>query len=208
MSRKKINRQSNRQEKLSELVLSGKIKSSKDELAKLNSTSARIIRIKQIERQQRFLRHFAEAMNLNVAMACRMSGIGRYAVYKWMRTDPKFARQFLMIEESIKDHVEMKLMEKINSGDRECTMFFLRTKARDRGYAEKQSIDVEVTERIPQERIDAIVKAHERIIKDNYHIPDQIIKHLEHAKMMEKKRLLPEECQQDIIDIEVTHAER
>lgn len=71
-------------------------------------------------------------------------------------------------------------------------MFFARTKLRDRGYGEHQSVEVGVTERMPQEKIDAIVRAHERVIKENSCIPERVFQHLEQAKTAEKRRLLPE----------------
>lgn len=79
-------------------------------------------------------------------------------------------------------------------------MFFARTKLRDRGYGEHQSVEVGITERLPQEKIDAIVRAHERIIKENSCIPERVFQHLEQAKTAERRRLLPE-----VIDVELVN---
>jgi hypothetical protein len=160
-------------------------------------SASQAIRLKQLERQQRFIECFKEVGNLNISQACRMAGIGRLAVYRWMRVDVKFARQMLMIEESVKDDIEGCLVEEAKAKQKDILMFFARTKMRDRGYGEHQSVELGVTERMSQEKIDAIVRAHERVIKENSCIPERVFQHLEQAKAAEKRRLLP-----DVIDVE------
>lgn len=68
-------------------------------------------------------------------LACRKVGIGRTMLYQYMNDDLDFAQQVEEIEESCKDYVEGRFIKEfVLTGDRASMMFFLKAKAKDRGY--------------------------------------------------------------------------
>lgn len=69
-----------------------------------------------------------------IKVACKLAGISRTMLYEYKKEDPGFAKQITEIEESAKDFVEGKLIELILKGDRAAIMFWLKAKAKDRGY--------------------------------------------------------------------------
>lgn len=90
-----------------------------------------------------------------VSSACESADISRVTFYEWVKTDPEFAAEVEEINESAIDFVESKLYQKINGV--ECAtvtqkgetvvyevppsdtaiIFFLKTKAKKRGYVER-----------------------------------------------------------------------
>lgn len=92
------------------------------------------------------LKHF----NGIISSACEAVGICRQTYYNYMSDDKDFANKVDEINEACIDHVESKLMEKINgikiSSDKgvydlppsdTAIIFFLKTKAKKRGYVER-----------------------------------------------------------------------
>lgn len=96
----------------------------------------------------------------NISKACEAFPMSRMTYYDWMKED-WFKEKVEEINESIIDHVESKLHEKINGvtvqtfdsqglpviytvppSDRAIT-FFLSTKGRKRGYQENKQVDIQ-----------------------------------------------------------------
>lgn len=79
----------------------------------------------------------------NVTQTCNAIGIDRTTYYDWIKKDPKFKKQIeeLEPEERFMDFLESKLVEKINGGDTTSIIFALKTKAKKRGYVERQEIE-------------------------------------------------------------------
>jgi len=75
-------------------------------------------------------------------------------------------------------------------GCKDRQMFIMRTKGRSRGYGEHQTIESDITHRIAQDRIDAIVRAHEKVVTGSIRLPDGVLKHLEKARDGERTRLM------------------
>ena len=97
--------------------------------------------------------NFLEALKNNlghITEACKSSNIHRRTYYSWIDKDEKFKQQCEDVEESLLDLAESKLLENINNNDNTCIIFYLKTKGKNRGYIEKQ--EVEVTK--PFDRID------------------------------------------------------
>ena len=95
------------------------------------------------------LKHF----NGIISSACEAVGISRQTYYNYLADDKAFAEQVEEINEASIDHVESKLMEKINgvtvqAGEKvydvppsdTAIIFFLKTKAKKRGYVERQEV--------------------------------------------------------------------
>lgn len=92
-----------------------------------------------------------------VTTACQNANVSRSQFYEWQNTDPQFKAAVEDVNESAIDHVESKLLEKINGikmaakGQEDdgatavyslppsdtAIIFFLKCKAKKRGYVER-----------------------------------------------------------------------
>lgn len=95
----------------------------------------------------------------NVSNACISFGISRTTHYNWVNDDPWYKSQVEDIGESVIDFVENKLLSRINGitmatqtpeGETiiytekpsdACIIFYLKTRAKHRGYVEKNEVD-------------------------------------------------------------------
>lgn len=100
--------------------------------------------IKTAEAKQEFLRAF-EAKAGNVKVACQAMGMPRSKYYAWRRTDLAFAEAVDDVLEGLKDFAESKLMVNIQQGKEASIFFFLKCKAKDRGYIERVDINHNAT---------------------------------------------------------------
>lgn len=93
-----------------------------------------------------------------VTDACKMVGVSRQTFYVYMKEDPEFKAAVDEISEVAIDFAESKLFQLINGvhcektiatetivyqkpPDTIATIFYLKTKAKKRGYIEKQEIE-------------------------------------------------------------------
>jgi ACT domain-containing protein len=72
--------------------------------------------------------------------ACKIVGVDRTTFYKYIKDDPQFAEQVKDVQEVAIDFAESKLYEQIKESNTTATIFYLKTKAKHRGYVEKQEI--------------------------------------------------------------------
>ena len=74
-----------------------------------------------------------------VTTAAKVAGIARTQHYKWIEEDPlyKKAIEDLDCDNTVIDFAESKLHKKINDGDTTALIFFLKTRAKRRGYVER-----------------------------------------------------------------------
>ena len=112
-------------------------------------------------RRKLFLRALWSARGI-VKTACQSAGCSRDFYVRGMRNDPDFRIAVEMIQEDAIDFAEGKLLENIEKGYEASTIFYLKTKAKHRGYNERELIgvnpnneiksltDVELNERIEQ----------------------------------------------------------
>lgn len=63
----------------------------------------------------------------------------------WMRSDKKFCEEVLSIRENKIDLAESRLVEAANSGQSWAIALIVRTLGKNRGYTEKQEVDLNVT---------------------------------------------------------------
>ena len=106
--------------------------------------------------KKEFLEAFVKHKGV-IQYAADEAGISRQTFYNWKKKDKEFAAAVEDVEEASKDRVESKLFEliegvqvqKIVQGeeviyskppDVTAIIFYLKTKAKDRGYTEKQEI--------------------------------------------------------------------
>ncbi len=76
-----------------------------------------------------------------VTTACKKVGIGRTIFYEWMKKDKEFAKAVKDIENIALDFAESQLHQQIKGGNTSATIFYLKTKGKQRGYVEKQIIE-------------------------------------------------------------------
>lgn len=69
-----------------------------------------------------------------ITLACKNAGVSRQTYYNWLNSDEEFKESAVEIAEMQKDFVESKLLENINANDPTSIIFYLKTKARERGY--------------------------------------------------------------------------
>jgi hypothetical protein len=93
----------------------------------------------QLESQNRFLEAY-ENSACNITVACRNANIVRQTFYDWRNNDKLFAKKLHAVEEGLIDMVESKLLKKIKNDDGRAIEFFLKAKAKSRGYYDKQEI--------------------------------------------------------------------
>ncbi len=77
----------------------------------------------------------------NVSEACKAAGIARSTFYLWKSEDEQFAQEVDEIIEATIDAVEGYLMKEMKAGNPACIIFFLKTRAKHRGYIEKSEIE-------------------------------------------------------------------
>jgi hypothetical protein len=77
-----------------------------------------------------------------VTPACEMAGISRETFYKWKKEDPSFKAAVDDMDEVTLDFVESQLMKNIREGSEKAIMFFMRYKARKRGYSDEINMNI------------------------------------------------------------------
>jgi hypothetical protein len=80
-----------------------------------------------------------------VTTACKSVGIDRGSHYNWLKTDEDYKAEVESIEDIAIDFAESQLHKQIKDGNHTSTIFYLKTKAKKRGYIERQEIHQETT---------------------------------------------------------------
>ncbi len=99
---------------------------------------------KRLTTKQKILKALEEEHGV-VSTACKKIGISRSAYYKLWNQDEKFKEQCEDVQEAAIDFVESKLFQQITQGNITGQIFYLKTKAKHRGYIERQEIQQETT---------------------------------------------------------------
>ena len=82
-----------------------------------------------------------------VSTAAKTAGIDRTTHYNWLKDDPEYKAAVDQIQESVIDFAESHLYKLIKEGNPAANIFYLKTKGKNRGYIERQ--EIEVSERKP-----------------------------------------------------------
>lgn len=82
-----------------------------------------------------------------VTTACKQVGISRQTHYDWYNNDPDYKAAVESIADIALDFAESQLHKQIQNGEVSSTIFYLKTKGRKRGYAEK--LNLSITEEQP-----------------------------------------------------------
>lgn len=99
--------------------------------------------------KQNFLAALEKSAGI-ITPAAQAVGVSRESIRKWRKADPDFDRAILEVNEVALDFAETALMKNIKAGDTQAIKFYLSTKGRVRGYAEKTTIEGDLTVRKPR----------------------------------------------------------
>lgn len=75
-----------------------------------------------------------------VTAACMECGIERKTHYRWLQADPKYKEAVEEIQNIALDFAETKLHQQIRSNNTTATIFYLKTKGKQRGYIERTEL--------------------------------------------------------------------
>ena len=100
----------------------------------------------------------------NITASCEAADIARKTYYEWMKKDEKFRQAVDDLQERDIDFVESQLKKQIKEGDTTATIFYLKTKGKNRGYSERMEFTGTVTTRI-EDLTDEQIKAELEQIK-------------------------------------------
>ena len=91
-------------------------------------------------KQTAFLSSLRENLGI-ISKAAEERNLHRNTHYHWMKTNAKYAEEVEAIENDCIDVVENQLMNNILAGDVGSIIFYLKTKAKKRGYVERAEVD-------------------------------------------------------------------
>ena len=91
--------------------------------------------------KQKLILEALEKTLANVSQACKQVGINRDTYYRWFNEDEKFRKKVESLQHLVLDFAESSLMRQIKNEVPSSTIFFLKTKGKERGYIERQEID-------------------------------------------------------------------
>lgn len=80
--------------------------------------------------------------NGNITKTCKDMNIPRSLYYVWVKKYPDFLESVNDVCEQITDFVENKLLGLIDQNNTQAIIFYLKTKGKNRGYIEKNEIDM------------------------------------------------------------------
>jgi len=87
-----------------------------------------------------------------VTTATKSVGISRETHYRWMKEDSEYKDKVDSIGDMALDFAESQLHKQIREGNSTATIFFLKTKGKNRGYIERQEVQ-QTTENLFNVRI-------------------------------------------------------
>jgi hypothetical protein len=82
-----------------------------------------------------------------VTTACVICGVARRTHYGWMKRDKKYRAAVEELNEVAIDYAESKLHNRITKNDTTAIIFYLKTKAKKRGYIERVEQAVDINQR-------------------------------------------------------------
>ena len=91
--------------------------------------------------RERFIEILAKNVG-NVAGACRAMNINRRTYYNWMDKHEDFKAIVEDITEGLIDDAESQLQSLIKDGNVAAVLFYLKTRAKSRGYIERSETDI------------------------------------------------------------------
>jgi hypothetical protein len=105
------------------------------------------------EKQRVFIEAYQKSAG-NISHSCKIANIARQTYYEWIDKSDKFKSALEDIIEENHDFVESKLLQAIKEDNLSAIQFYLKTKAKDRGYTEQQKLDIDSNSSLRIEFID------------------------------------------------------
>ncbi len=95
---------------------------------------------KELTKKQSNYLEILKAKAGNISVACEKAGIDRQTHYNWCSANSAVKKAVDDIQESLLDFAESKLMSNIKDGKETSLIFYLKTRAKKRGYSEIEQI--------------------------------------------------------------------
>jgi len=112
-------------------------------MAKIERDPNRRARLSDIEQKKiDFLDALEQTLGI-VSTACNRVSIPHSRYRKWMERDPEFKKAVEQVADVTIDYVETQLFRQIQEGNAQATMFYLRTRAKHRGYVETPMLNID-----------------------------------------------------------------
>lgn len=77
-----------------------------------------------------------------VTTACKIVDCNRSTFYKYYNNDPEFKSKVDELQNMTLDFVESQLHKQIKDGNTTATIFYLKTKGKNRGYIERREVEM------------------------------------------------------------------
>lgn len=90
-------------------------------------------------RKENFLLALEQSLGV-ITTAAKKANIARTLIYQWIKEDADFAVKVKAVEELALDFVESQLFKQIQDNNTAATIFYLKTKGKNRGYTERTEI--------------------------------------------------------------------
>ena len=91
--------------------------------------------------KRKMLNALEESLSI-VTLAAQKAGIHRSTHYQWMQDDLEYKKQVEELNNVCLDFAESKLFDNMRKNKETSTIFFLKTRGKNRGYVERQEIDL------------------------------------------------------------------
>lgn len=88
------------------------------------------------KQQKQFIKFYIDN-SFNISKACKAIGISRQSYYNWLDNIDNFQSSINKANEGKIDFVENALMKRIEEGNVRAMIYFLSTKAKEKGYTTK-----------------------------------------------------------------------
>ena len=92
------------------------------------------------KRKENLLKALEKSLGV-VTTACNQAKLSRHTFYEYCKDDANFQMRVNEITEEAIDFVESKLYDHIRDGNIASAIFYLKTKAKNRGYSERFEIE-------------------------------------------------------------------
>jgi len=95
-----------------------------------------------------------------VSVAAQNTGIHRSTHYAWYNEDEEYRKKVDSVHNVCLDFAESKLFENIKEQRETSIIFYLKTRGKDRGYVERQEVDMGTDNHFRVEVVDTIDEEH------------------------------------------------
>jgi len=110
-----------------------------------------------------------QANGCAVYISCTKANIHHKTYYRWLKNCPEFAEAVTNAKESLLDFAENSLMAHITKKNLTATIFYLKTKGKDRGYMERveQRVEATIHNQYDAEFTDKMIAEHRKLLEGN-----------------------------------------